>query len=186
MQRLACSILCSCLRPRYCVVMTLAVGAPATTVILVILLQNGNLDLRWIAVNPWMFSSQYLLRFFVLWGVYLQVSGCCAFASDLNWCWLHFAWSGAFEIDWIDQDVLHTHSFTALFDGQCDQWCSVLQKFTPHHPNSTSPEALLRALEDHGDEEVSGEWIIHLRLIWLSWLTGYRGRRFWRQTFSTS
>src|ERR1700691_429521 len=36
--------------------------------------------------------------------------------------------AGALEIDWIDHDTIHTHSFLALFVGQCDQWYLSLQR----------------------------------------------------------
>jgi len=35
------------------------------------------------------------------------------------------------EIDWFDNGILHTHSFTALFVGQCDQWYMALQRLVP-------------------------------------------------------
>ncbi|KIM89875.1 hypothetical protein PILCRDRAFT_812658 [Piloderma croceum F 1598] len=36
--------------------------------------------------------------------------------------------AGAIEIDWFEHDIFHTHSFTALFAGQCDQWYIALQQ----------------------------------------------------------
>lgn len=43
---------------------------------------------------------------------------------------------GTFEINWEAHGTLRTHAFTALFDTQCDQWCSTLQALMPIAPRN--------------------------------------------------
>ncbi|KAF7975961.1 hypothetical protein HWV62_8092 [Athelia sp. TMB] len=44
---------------------------------------------------------------------------------------LHRVSAGTFEIDWEEQGIMHTHVFTAIFEAQCDQWCSSLMALMP-------------------------------------------------------
>ncbi|KAF7964560.1 hypothetical protein HWV62_5692 [Athelia sp. TMB] len=47
---------------------------------------------------------------------------------------LHRVSAGTFEIDWEEQGIMHTHVFTAIFEAQCDQWCSSLIALIPSVP----------------------------------------------------
>ncbi|KZP27947.1 hypothetical protein FIBSPDRAFT_1039924 [Athelia psychrophila] len=47
---------------------------------------------------------------------------------------------GTFEINWEEHGTMRTHAFTALFDTQCDQWCSSLQALMPIAPTNPRVE----------------------------------------------
>jgi hypothetical protein len=66
---------------------------------------------------------------------------------------------GALEIDWIDHDVLHTHSFTALSAGQCDQWYLALLEFVPQGQNVPFPKLHLLVSDDSHETMLSGKYL---------------------------
>lgn len=65
---------------------------------------------------------------------------------------------GGLEIDWVDHDILHTHSFTALFIRQCDQWYLTLQGIVPRAQNVLSLDLPYLMPEDPDESVLLGKY----------------------------
>lgn len=75
--------------------------------------------------------------------------------NDGSWCHdqLNSPAEGTFEIDWEEQGVVRTHAFTALFDSQCEQWCSRLQALMPIQPITPNIRMGLLPAQNFDDTE---------------------------------